>query len=140
MHGKPCSGLMFTCGKLRQSLAAPAAGLLQPARITSAPGIEGVRSAPGEPRIIDSLGESGGRGSMDEYQASLVIRAGAQSLLTASGDPRSDQGYAGVKANISAALDLIADALRNFEAGTGASGRAAEWAADLNRVADDLGT
>lgn len=75
---------------------------------------------------------------MDEYQASLVIRAGAQLLLSASTDPRSDQGYDEVRTNISEALNLIADALRNFEAGTGTAGRSAEWAADLNRVADDL--
>lgn len=75
---------------------------------------------------------------MDEYQASLVIVAGAQSLLDASTDPRSDQGYTEVKANISEALNFIADALRNFDAGTGAAGRSTEWAADLNRVADDL--
>jgi hypothetical protein len=75
---------------------------------------------------------------MDEYQASLVIRAGAQVLLTSSKDPRSDQRYTEVRANISEALNLIATALRNFEAGTEDPGRAADWAADLNRVADDL--
>ncbi|MFD1212645.1 hypothetical protein ACFQ36_11415 [Arthrobacter sp. GCM10027362] len=75
---------------------------------------------------------------MDEYQASLVIRAGAQILLDASRDPRADQGYHQVRSNISEALNLIADALRNFEAGTGIPGHSAEWAADLNRVADDL--
>ena len=75
---------------------------------------------------------------MDEYQASLVIRAGAQALVEASADPRSDEGYGGVRANVSEALNLIAAALRNFDAAGTAPGRSAEWAADLHRVADDL--
>jgi hypothetical protein len=76
--------------------------------------------------------------SMNEYEASLIIKAGAAELLAASADPRSEEGYAGVRANISQALSSIAAALRNFEAGTLVPGRSTEWAADLNRVADDL--
>jgi hypothetical protein len=78
------------------------------------------------------------KGRMGEYRASLVIRAGAQVLRTASEDPRSDQRYAEVRSNISEALKLIATALRNFDSGTGDPGRVADWTADLNRVADDL--
>lgn len=39
-----------------------------------------------------------------EYEASLVIRCGAELLLSASTDPRSDEGYTAVKANMSDAL------------------------------------
>lgn len=77
--------------------------------------------------------------SVDEYEASLVIKSGAELLLAASSDPRSDEGYAGVKANISEALERIAEALMNFEAGVGSPSRSTGWVQDLRRVADDLG-
>lgn len=60
-------------------------------------------------------------------------------LLSASSDPRSDEGYSGVKANISEALELVAEALENFEAGVGGPNRSPGWVQDLRRVADDLG-
>lgn len=75
---------------------------------------------------------------MNEYEASLVIRSGADLLSSASSDPRSEEGYLAVKANISQALERIAEALANFEAGSGAPNRSTGWAQDLHRVADDL--
>ena len=75
---------------------------------------------------------------MNEYEASLVIKSGAELLSSASADPRSEEGYAAVKANISVALDRIAEALANFEASSGAPSRSTGWAQDLHRVADDL--
>lgn len=75
---------------------------------------------------------------VNEYEASLVIKSGADQLLAASSDPRSDEGYPGVKANLSAALELIAEALANFEAGVSAPSRSTGWLQDLRRVADDL--
>ena len=75
---------------------------------------------------------------MNEYEASLVIKSGAELLSSASSDPRSEEGYAGVKANISESLERIAEALANFEAGSGAPSRSTGWAQDLRRVADDL--
>lgn len=75
---------------------------------------------------------------MNELEASLIVRAGAELLDTVSADPRSDEGYAGVKANVSAALDSIANALRNFDAASHGSHRSSDWAGDLRRVADDL--
>lgn len=77
--------------------------------------------------------------SVNEYEASLVIKSGAELLLSASSDPRSDQGYAGVKANLSQALELMAEALANFEAGGSGPSRSTGWVQDLRRVADDLG-
>lgn len=77
--------------------------------------------------------------SVNEYEASLVIRSGAELLLSASSDPRSDEGYAAVKANMSAALELMAQALGNFEAGLSGPNRSTGWVQDLRRVADDLG-
>ncbi|WP_240720255.1 hypothetical protein [Pseudarthrobacter sp. NamB4] len=76
--------------------------------------------------------------SVNEYEASLIIRSGAELLLSASADPRSDEGYAAVKANMSAALELMAEALANFEAGVGGPSRSTGWVQDLRRVADDL--
>ena len=76
---------------------------------------------------------------MNEYEASLIIRAGAELLRTASSDPRSEEGYETVKGNISEALESIAEALSNFEAGSGAPSRSTGWVQDLRRVADDLG-
>jgi len=75
---------------------------------------------------------------MNESEASLVIKAGAELLRTASSDPRSNEGYPAVKADIAMALDNIAAALHNFEAAVGTVGRSAGWVQDLNRVADDL--
>jgi hypothetical protein len=75
---------------------------------------------------------------VNEYEASLVIRSGAELLSLASGDPRSDEGYAAVKVNISKALDRIAEALTNFESASGAPNRSTGWVQDLHRVADDL--
>jgi hypothetical protein len=57
--------------------------------------------------------------SVNEYEASLVIKSGAELLSSASSDPRSEEGYATVKANISDALERIAEALANFEASSG---------------------
>ena len=75
---------------------------------------------------------------MNEYEASLVIRSGAELLSAASSDPRSEEGYEAVKANISAALENIAEALSNFEAASGAPSRSTGWVQDLHRVADDI--
>ncbi|TJY71390.1 hypothetical protein E4J89_03800 [Arthrobacter sp. CAU 1506] len=75
---------------------------------------------------------------MNESEASLVIKAGAELLRTASSDPRSNEGYPAVKATIAAALDDLAEALHNFEAAVGTIGRSTGWVQDLNRVADDL--
>jgi hypothetical protein len=75
---------------------------------------------------------------MNEFEASLIIRAGAELLSMESADPRSEEGYAAVKGNLSMALDSIADALVNFEAGSAGTSRSAGWAQDLRRVADDL--
>ena len=75
---------------------------------------------------------------MNEHEASLVIRAGAELLSAASADPRSEEGYTVVKANLSASLDLIAEALGNFEAASPDANRSKGWAQDLHRVADDL--
>lgn len=75
---------------------------------------------------------------MNEVEASLVIRAGAELLHAASSDPRSGEGYAAVKANLSAALEEIARALGDFESATSESSRSSGWAQDLRRVADDL--
>lgn len=77
--------------------------------------------------------------SVNEYEASVVIKSGAELLLSASSDPRSDEGYAAVKANMSAALELMAQALGNFEAGVSGPNRSIGWVQDLRRVADDLG-
>lgn len=76
---------------------------------------------------------------MNEYEASLIVKAGAEMLREASSDPRSDEGYAEVKANLSIALEHIAEALDNFEAGSSSASRALGWVQDLRRVADDLG-
>ena len=76
---------------------------------------------------------------MNEYEASLVIRSGAEQLSAASSDPRSEEGYAAVKANISEALERIAEALGNVESSSGAPRRSSGWVQDLRRVADDLG-
>lgn len=76
---------------------------------------------------------------MNEYEASLVIKSGAELLLSASSDPRSGEGYPAVKANVSAALELMAEALANFEAGVSGANRSTGWVQDLRRVADDLG-
>jgi hypothetical protein len=75
---------------------------------------------------------------VNEYEASLVIRSGAELLSSASSDPRAGEGYPVVKANISQALERIAEALANFEAGSGAPSRSTGWVQDLHRVADDL--
>lgn len=75
---------------------------------------------------------------MNELEASLVLRAGAELLSAASADPRSDEGYAAVRRNLSSSLDLIAEALKNFEAGSADRNRSNGWAQDLHRVADDL--
>lgn len=75
---------------------------------------------------------------MNEYEASLIIRSGAEQLSAASSDPRSEEGYATVKLNISEALERIAEALGNFEASSGAARRSTGWVQDLRRVADDL--
>jgi len=80
---------------------------------------------------------SGGM-SVNEYEASLIIKSGAELLLTVSSDPRSDEGYAAVKDNLSEALEKIAEALVNFEAGLGVPSRSTGWVQDLRRVADDL--
>lgn len=77
--------------------------------------------------------------SVNEYEASVVIKSGAELLLSASSDPRSDEGYAAVKANMAAALELMAQALENFEAGVSGPNRSIGWVQDLRRVADDLG-
>ncbi|WP_223257129.1 hypothetical protein [Arthrobacter globiformis] len=76
--------------------------------------------------------------SVNEYEASLIIRAGAELLRVASSDPRSEEGYEAVKANISEALEGIAEALANFEASSGAPSRSTGWVQDLHRVADDI--
>jgi hypothetical protein len=76
---------------------------------------------------------------LNEYEASLVIKSGAELLSSASSDPRSEEGYAAVKANISEALERIAEALGNFEASWGGPSRSNGWVQDLRRVADDLG-
>jgi hypothetical protein len=75
---------------------------------------------------------------MNELEASLVIRAGAELLEAASADPRSDQGYAAVKAHLSAALEGMANALGNFQASSSDPNRSSGWVQDLRRVADDL--
>ena len=75
---------------------------------------------------------------VNEYEASLVIKSGAELLSAASSDPRSEEGYKAVRANISEALDRIAEALANFEAGSGGPSRSTGWVQDLRRVADDL--
>jgi hypothetical protein len=75
---------------------------------------------------------------VNEYEASLVIKSGAELLLSASSDPRSDEGYAAVKTNMSKALELTADALANFETGVGGPSRSTGWVQDLRRLADDL--
>lgn len=75
---------------------------------------------------------------MNELEASLVIRAGADQLRAASADPRSAEGYTAVKANLSAALEDIAEALGNFESGAPQPNRSTGWTQDLHRVADDL--
>lgn len=75
---------------------------------------------------------------MNELEASMIVRAGAELLETASADPRPDEGYAEVKANLSVALDGIANALRNFDAASHGPHRSSDWAGDLRRVADDL--
>ena len=75
---------------------------------------------------------------MNELEASLVLRAGAELLSAASADPRAEEGYAAVKVNLTAALDSIADALRNFEAASPERNRSTGWVQDLHRVADDL--
>ncbi|VXB38452.1 conserved hypothetical protein [Arthrobacter sp. 9AX] len=77
--------------------------------------------------------------SVNEYEASLVIRSGAELLVSASSDPRPDEGYAAVKANMSQALELIAQALATFEAGVAGTSRSTGWVQDLRGVADDLG-
>jgi hypothetical protein len=38
--------------------------------------------------------------SVKEYEASLIVRSGAELLRVASSDPRSDEGYKAVKANV----------------------------------------
>ncbi len=76
--------------------------------------------------------------SVHEYEASLIIRSGAELLLSASSDPRADDGYAAVKTNLSQALELLAEALANFEAGVAGTNRSTGWLQDLRRVADDL--
>ncbi|MFC9350532.1 hypothetical protein [Arthrobacter sp. NPDC057013] len=76
--------------------------------------------------------------SVNEYEASLIITAGAELLKVASSDPRSEEGYEAVKANISEALESIAEALSNFEAGSGGPSRSTGWVQDLHRVADDI--
>lgn len=75
---------------------------------------------------------------MNELEASLIVRAGAELLNAASSDPRSDEGYQIVRANLSAALDSMADALQNFEGTAPAPNRSGGWLEDLRRVADDL--
>jgi hypothetical protein len=75
---------------------------------------------------------------VNEYEASLVVKSGAELLSSVSSDPRSEEGYAAVKANISEALERIAEALGNFEANSGAPSRSTGWVQDLRRVADDL--
>jgi len=75
---------------------------------------------------------------MNESEASLVIRAGAELLRAASSDPRSNEGYREVKTSIATALDNIAAALYNFEAAVGTVNRSTGWVQDLSRVADDL--
>ena len=75
---------------------------------------------------------------VNEYEASLVIKSGAEMLSSASSGPRSEEGYAAVKANISEALERIAEALDNFESSSGAPSRSTGWVQDLHRVADDL--
>ncbi len=75
---------------------------------------------------------------MNELEASLVVRAGAELLKAASSDPRSDEGYQIVRANLAAALDSMADALQNFEGAAPAPNRSKGWLEDLRRVADDL--
>ena len=45
----------------------------------------------------------------------------------------------GVKANLSKALELMAEALAKFEAGASGPSRSTGWIQDLRRVADDLG-
>lgn len=75
---------------------------------------------------------------MNEYEASLIIKAGAEQLYEAASDPRSEEGYTAVKANLSEALEHLATALENFEANTPGPNRSTGWAQDLRRVADDL--
>jgi len=75
---------------------------------------------------------------MNEYEASLVIKSGAELLSSASSDPRSEEGYEAVKVNLSDALERIAEALGNFEASSGTPSRSTGWVQDLRRVADDL--
>lgn len=75
---------------------------------------------------------------VNEYEASLVIKSGAEMLSSASSDPRSDEGYEAVKANLSEALERIAEALGNFEASSEAPNRSTWWVQDLRRLADDL--
>lgn len=76
--------------------------------------------------------------NVNEYEASLVIKSGAEQLSSASADPRSEEGYPAVKVNISEALEHIAEALANFEASSGEPSRSTGWVQDLRRVADDL--
>ncbi|MDQ4504307.1 hypothetical protein [Sinomonas sp. ASV322] len=76
---------------------------------------------------------------MNEFEASLILRAGAELLAVESADPRSEEGYSAVKANLSIALDSIADALLNFEAASPTANRSSGWVQDLRQVADDLG-
>jgi hypothetical protein len=75
---------------------------------------------------------------VNEYEASLVMKSGAELLSSASSDPRSEEGYAAVKANISEALERVAEALANFESASDAPSRSTGWIQDLHRVADDL--
>jgi hypothetical protein len=82
--------------------------------------------------------EEAARCGVNEYEASLVIKSGAELLSAASSDPRSEEGYTAVKANISESLNRIAEALTNFEAGSGVRNRSTGWVQDLRRVADDL--
>jgi hypothetical protein len=75
---------------------------------------------------------------MNESEASLILRAGAELLASASADPRAEEGYSAVKTNLSAALNSIAEALQNFEAASSRANRSTGWVEDLHRVADDL--
>ena len=52
---------------------------------------------------------------MNEFEASLIVKAGAEQLSTASADPRSEEGYTAVKANLSEALEHLAMALTNLK-------------------------
>ena len=59
-------------------------------------------------------------------------------LRAASADPLSDEAYTTARANLSAALEDIAEALRDFEAASPQPNRSSGWAQDLHTVADDL--